>query len=290
MSLQIFTDSSANLAERILNERNIGVVPLTVSVGGKEMVCYEPGVPFDASAFYARIRADKKLELKTSMINTEAFLTAFEPHLAAGDDVLYIGISSGISGTYSSAVMAGKALRESYPDRRVAAVDTLGASLGEGMQVLEAADLRDKGQDADQIAAYLNRRRRQIRQYFVVDDLMFLKRGGRLAGSAALAGTIINLKPVLKADEEGRIVLDKKSFGRKRALNLLLEIFDAQYAAAPGNRRVGISHADSAGDAQALAKEIASRRPEAEITIADFEPCTGSHAGPGAVAVFFWGA
>ncbi len=290
MALRIFTDSSANLPEEVLQERDIRVVSLTVNVGGEERLCYEPGASFDADGFYGRLREDRSIELKTSMINETTFAEAFEPCLAAGDDVLYVAMSSGISGTFSAGEAAVQTLSETYPERAAAAVDTRAASLGEGLQVLEAADHRDAGKSISAIVAFLNRRREQMRQFFLVDDLMFLKRGGRISGSAALAGTIVNLKPVLKGNEEGRIVLAKKTFGRRRALGMLVEIFEQGYAALTGNRAVGIAHAGSGEDAQWLKDNITSRFPETVFTIVGYEPGTGVHVGPGAVALFFWGA
>lgn len=227
MSLQIFTDSSANLPEELLKQRHIQVVTLTVLVNGEELLCYEPDSHFDGNAFYERMRKDDRLELKTSMINTITFIDAFTPALQAGDDVIYIAMSSGISGTYASGRSAAFMLHETFPDRTILAVDTLAASMGEGLQVLEAADMRDRGCSAAEILAYLETRRVSIRQHFLVDDLMFLKRGGRISGTAALAGTIMNIKPIMKADACGRIVLDRKVLGRKKALNALADIFDA---------------------------------------------------------------
>ncbi len=289
VSLQLFTDSSANLPEALIRERNIGVVPLTLLVNGEEMPCYEPGGDFDGEAFYERMRREDKLELKTSMINTAAFTAAFEPCLAAGDDVLYVAMSSGVSGTYFAGETAAKSLAQAYPGRAVVAVDTRGASLGEGLMVLEAADMRDRGCGVKEIADYLNARRTQMRQHFMVDNLLYLKRGGRISGSVALLGTIISLKPILTADAEGRIVLDKKIMGRKKALRALVDIFNENFADAPENLRAGIAHAGCAEDAQALADAICEAHPKVDFTIVCYEPGTGAHVGPGTVALFFWG-
>lgn len=289
VSLRIFTDSSANLPEKLVRERNIGVVPLTLMVNGEEMLCYEPGGTFDGEAFYERMRAEDKLELRTSMINSAAFLAAFEPCLKAGDDIVYVAMSSGISGTYFSGETAAEALRAAYPERAIFAVDTLAASLGEGLMVLEAADLRDGGASAAEIASYLGVRRSQMRQHFMVDDLNYLKRGGRISTVVALAGMLLSLRPILAADAEGRIMLDKKVIGRKKALATLGEIFDDGFADAPGNCRAGIAHAGCEADAQALADSICARHPGVGFTIVCYEPGTGAHVGPGTVALFFWG-
>lgn len=289
ISIRIFTDSSANLPEEVIRQRNIGVVPLTLTVNGTEMPCYEPDGGFDGEAFYKRMRADDKLELKTSMINSAAFLSAFEPCLEAGDDVVYVAMSSGISGTYFAGETAAEALRAKYPERSVLTVDTLAASLGEGLMVLEAAELRDGGTSAAEIASYLEARRSQMRQHFMVDDLKYLKRGGRISTVAALAGTLLSLRPILTADAEGRIVLDKKIVGRKKALIALGEIFDDGFADAPENCRAGIAHGGCEADAQALANAICARHPGVGFTIVCYEPGTGAHVGPDTVALFFWG-
>lgn len=288
MSLQLFTDSSSNLFEQQLDERNIKAVSLTLSMNEDEILCYEPGVTFDSDAFFQRMREDDSLVLKTSMINTATFLNAFEPVLAAGDDVLYIAMSSGLSGTFSGGKTAANILKEKYPQRYVHAVDTRSATIGQGMLVLEAADLRDAGRSPEEIAAHIEWRRAEIHQHFMVDDLNFLKRGGRLSGSAAMAGSIMHLKPILKGDEEGRIVLDKKLFGRKKALSTLVDIFLENHTEGEDNRKVGISHTGSEEDAKQLASELRKFDPDLEIEIVPFEPCTASHVGPGAVGMFFF--
>jgi len=288
MSLQLFTDSSSNLFEQRLDERNIKAVSLTLSMNEDEILCYEPGVTFDSDAFFQRMREDDSLVLKTSMINTATFLNAFEPVLAAGDDVLYIAMSSGLSGTFSGGTAAANILKEKYPQRYVHAVDTRSATIGQGMLVLEAADLRDAGRSPEEIAAHIEWRRTEIHQHFMVDDLNFLKRGGRLSGSAAMAGSIMHLKPILKGDEEGRIVLDKKLFGRKKALSTLVDIFLENHTEGEDNRKVGISHTGSEEDAKQLASELRKFDPGLEIEIVPFEPCTASHVGPGAVGMFFF--
>ncbi len=288
ISLRIFTDSSANLPEEIIKERQIEVIPLTLAVNGVEMLCRDPQNPFDGEAFYQRMREDEKLDMKTSMVNTSAFITAFEPCLKAGDDVLYVAMSSGLSGTYFAGETAAESLRELYPDRTVLAVDTRAASLGEGLMVVEAADMKDAGRSANEIAEHLVERRLQMRQHFMVDNLMFLKHGGRISGSVALLGTVINLKPILTADQEGRIVLDKKILGRKKALRTLADIFSERYLASPENHHAGIAHGGCEADANQLAQIIRESHPEVTFTIVCYEPGTGAHVGPGTVALFFW--
>jgi len=288
MSFQIFTDSSANLFEDEVSRLGLKIVSLTLSINEDEVLCYEQGAPFDFDAFFTRMREDETLKLKTSMINTSAFLSAFEPVLQAGKDVLCITISSGLSGTWSGGQKAAEILQKKYPEREIRLVDTLSATIGEGMLVREAVELRDGGRGLSLTADYLEQRKTQLKQFFMVDDLNFLKRGGRLSGSAALAGSIMHLKPVLKGDEEGKIVLDRKLFGRKKALATLVDIFIEMHEDRPENQRFGISHTGAEDDAHLLAAEIIDRYPRMRADIVPFEPCTASHVGPGAVGLFFF--
>lgn len=286
--MKLFTDSSANLPETLVAERDISVIPLTLMAGSKEIVCFDPA-GFDGEAFYDMLRREPSLSLKTSMTNSAAFEEAFTPALEAGEDVLYVAMSSGISGTYHAARMAAEELGAKYPERKIFALDTLGASLGEGFLAVEAADMRDRGDSIEDIYAFLENRRHGMNQFFMVDDLGYLKRGGRISGAAALAGTLISLKPILKGDEEGRIVLAKKLAGRKKAFAALAELFEERAILSPDNLRAGIAHAGCEKDAAALADAIRNKHPEVEFTIVCYEPGTGAHVGPGTVALFFFG-
>lgn len=288
MSFVLYTDSSANLTEAEYTSNQIEVVSLTLSLNEEEILCYEPGVVFDSEAFFARMRAESDLVMKTSMVNTATFLTAFEPHLQAGEDVLYLGMAGGISGTCGAGEKAAEILQKKYPERKIRVVDTLTATIGQGMILLEVVGLRDGGATIDEAAAYTQRRKGEMHSYFMVDDLNFLKRGGRISGSAALAGSIMHLKPILKGDEEGKIVLDLKILGRKKALKTLQELFDQFHVSGEGNRLVGITHTGCEDDAHLLAADIIERYPDVEVTVVYFEPCTASHVGPGAVGLFFF--
>ena len=288
-SFCLFTDSSANLPAATCAKRNIRVLPLTLLVNDEKINCADPG-DLGGDAFYERLRHDSSCSLKTSMINSHTFMEAFEPVLSAGEDVLYVGMSSGISGTVGAAESAARELSARYPDRDVLVVDTFAASLGEGMQVLEGAALRDEGISAKDAAAYLLTRRLKMRQYFVVDDLMFLKRGGRLSTGAALAGTLINIKPILKGDAQGRIVLTRKLPGRKKAIRALLELFENEWVEQDSNLSFSIAHGGCEADAKALAEEIQRAHPSLDCMVECYEVGTGAHVGPGTIALFFWGA
>lgn len=288
MSFALFTDSTANLTEAEYTQSRIDVLSLTLSLNDQEILCYEPGVVFDSEAFFKRMREDGTLVMKTSMVNTSAFLSAFEPRLQAGEDVLYLGMAGGISGTCGAGKIAAEILQKKYPQRKVLVVDTLTAVIGEGMILRETAKLRDAGASAAEAAAHAERRSHEIHSFIMVDDLNFLKRGGRISGSAALAGSIMHLKPILKGDEEGRLVLDLKILGRKKAIKTLLEQFVQYHVPDEANNFVGITHTGCEDEAHLLAADIVERYPTVTVSVDYFEPCTSSHVGPGAIGLFFF--
>jgi DegV family protein with EDD domain len=288
MSFALFTDSTANLTEAEYNASKVEVVSLTLSLNDEEVICYQPGVVFDSAAFFQRMREESTLVMKTSMINTATFLRAFEPHLAAGEDLLYLGMAGGISGTCGAGKIAAEVLQKKYPARKILVVDTLTAVIGEGMILREAVKLREGGASVEEVAAHAERRSHEIRSYIMVDDLNFLKRGGRISGSAALAGSIMHLKPILKGDVEGKLVLDLKILGRKMAIKALLDQFVQYHVASEENNHVGLTHTGCEEEAHLLAVDIKERYPQVSISVDCFEPCTSSHVGPGAIGLFFF--
>ena len=288
MSFALFTDSTANLTEAEYTASGVEVVSLTLSLNEEEVICYQPGVVFDSEAFFQRMREESTLVMKTSMVNTSAFLSAFEPRLQAGEDVLYLGMAGGISGTCGAGKVAAEILQKKYPERSVLVVDTLSAVIGEGMILREVVKLRDSGASAREAAAHAERRSHEIHSFIMVDDLNFLKRGGRISGSAALAGSIVHLKPILKGDEEGKLVLDLKILGRKKAIKGLLDQFERLHVSNEENHKVGITHTGCEDEAHLLAADIVERYPDVDVSVDYFEPCTSSHVGPGAIGLFFF--
>lgn len=282
---RLLTDTTANLPAPLTARHGIEVLPLHYTVAGKEYA--RPGGAGEAElrGFYAAMRAGA--EVHTSMISIGAFFDAFEPILAAGEDILYVGMSSGISGTCRAAAFAAEELRNRYPDRRVAVVDTRAASLGEGLPVLYAAGLREAGLPLEEAARRTSAKSARVCQYFTVDDLAYLRRGGRISGAAALVGSVLNIKPVLRGDEEGRIVVDHKVRGRKKSLDALVEQY-ARLRADPAGP-AAIAHADAPEDTAYLTRCLRAAGLTGELITAVYEPVTGSHVGPGAVALFFYG-
>jgi DegV family protein with EDD domain len=286
MAFSVFTDSSANLTKETLTALDIQVVSLTYTVNGEEHLCYDPDVPFDGDAFYAALR-NPDYHVRTSLINSERFKTAFEQELSAGNDIVYIAMSSQISGTCQSALNAAEELKAIYPDRAIHVLDTRAASLGEGVMACRAAMMRDDGKTPDEIAAWVEEARQSVRQHFLVDDLQFLSRGGRISGAAALVGSMLQIKPLMKGDD-GKIVLGSKVPGRKAAIRALADIFD-KTVIDPESQTIGIAHAGCELDALTLRDLIAAKHNVEDFMIVCYEPGTGAHVGPGALALFFYG-
>lgn len=286
MSFAIYTDGCSNLPGEQIRKFGIHVVPCTYTMDGVQYV-YDGDIDsFDAPAHYDMLRAGKLIQ--TSLLNTQLFMDHFRTALAEGQDVIYVGLSSGVSGTYNAARLAAEELKEEYPDRVVRTVDSRGAALGPGLLTLMAADLREEGKPVNEAADLLIAATDDLCEYFTVDDLMFLKRTGRLSGAGAVVGTMLNIKPILRGDEEGHIVAFQKIRGRKKAVETLAKIYEERVVDA-GSQRVGITHGDCLEEAQALADRICAIAQPKELILCPHEPFTGSHVGPGMLAVFFFG-
>lgn len=285
----IYCDSGANIPLGLVKERNINVIPYTFTVNGEERCCYDPNTEFAQTAkrFYADVRAGA--EIKTSLISEERIAEAVTPSLESGKDVLITFISSGISSTFSRAKEAAKELEARFPGRKVIVCDSANASMGEGLQVLRACDLRDMGESIDSCAQWIETNKYKINSYLTVGDLKYLKKSGRISTTLALAGTLLNIKPVLNADggDSAKIVFHSKTRGRRKALEALAENF-AQNVVDPGNQTVAICHADCEEDALTVAGLLKERGAN-DIVIEYYDLCTGSHVGPGTVAIFFYG-
>ena len=282
---QILTDTSANLDTAVLQQRNIHVIPFHFYVDGQSHFC-ENTAKFDGKAFYDAIRAGARST--TSQISPQAYIDEMTPMLAAGDDVLFVSMSSGISGSFASSQVAAQHLSAEFPQRTIRLVDTRGASLGEGLLALRAADMRDAGADIDETADAVFALHRNMCQIFTVEDLKYLRATGRVSGAAALVGSILQIKPLLKGDDEGKIVCFSKLRGRKRSIQAMAERYDELVKDAEA-QTVGIAHADCPEDAEMLAALLRRNHPPKEIMTVVYEPVTGSHVGPGALALFFLG-
>ena len=284
MAFRIWTDTSANLPAPLCEKLGIGVVPFHfIHNGGAEQSCLDTEA-FPYEEYYADLKSGGTAT--TSMINSEAFREVFEREAEAGRDVLYIGMSSGISGAYGASVLAAREVGEKHPDRRIESFDTRGASLGEGLLVLAAQKLQKAGADIQKILRELDRLRTHMMQVFTVDDLMYLKRGGRISRMKAVIASVLNIKPILRGDEEGRIVVTDKTVGRKASIRALADdlIENIDEADACG---VGIAQAGCTADTESLIRRIRAKFPNIPILTVPYEPVTGSHVGPGALALFY---
>ena len=279
--VRIMTDNAANLPPELREQYNIREICLTYTVDGKLV---DGSAPFDGHDFYEALR--RGAEVKTSMISPAAAREAIEPALAAGDDVLFLGISGGVSGTCWGVGLVAQELAAEYPGRRVQVLDTRGASLGEGLVVLEVAQLAQQGADMDAIVARAETLCGKMRQHFMVDDLKFLRKGGRLSGAAALAGTLLQIKPILQGDENGKIVVRTKERGRKKAMDTLIALYNelVEDKSAP----VGISHAAAPAEALHLTTRLRQSGCTGPILSVCHEPVTGAHVGPGMLAMYFY--
>ena len=285
MCFEIMTDTSANLPTPLLKQYGVTAIPFSYYIEEKEYTCLDTE-RFDGAAFYGAMR--RGTAVVTSQITPQRYIEYMGPILAQGRDILFIGMSSGISGSYYAAESAAALLKARYPARTIRLVDTLGASLGEGIWVLRAAEYRDSGMSLQDTAERLLTLRHNMYQVFTVDDLMFLRRTGRLSGTTALVGTMLQIKPLLKANEKGQIIHFTKVRGRRRSIEALAEKYDA-LVRNPGSQIVGIAHADCAEDADYLAGLLRRRHPPKEILTVCYEPVTGSHVGPSTLALFFTG-
>ncbi len=281
----IITDTSANLDRSWLEAHNVLAIPFHYMVKGQDCTCLDTE-NFDGKTFYNAMREGEKVT--TSQITPQAYHDMMRPVLERGEDILYISMSSGISGSYSQAEFAARELREEFPERTIYTVDTLGASLGEGLLVLQAVECRDRGEKLEDIYNKLMDVRHSMCQVFTVDDLKYLRNTGRLSNMAAIVGMVLNIKPLLKGNTEGKIVSFAKIRGRRRAIQGMAEHYDKLVRDA-GQQIIGIAHADCQDDVDYLISLLRANHPPKDILTVMYEPVTGSHVGPGTLALFFFG-
>ena len=285
MSFAIVTDSSSNLPEDIIDQYDLAVLPLTFMVDGEEYRSYLKGEKTDLSQFYTMMREGKVIT--TSLPNLKESRETIEALLKEGRDVLYLGFSSGLSGTYQAIELLLTELGGLYPDRTVASVDTLAASLGEGLLVYYAAKMREEGKTIEEVRDWVEDNKLHLAHWFTVDDLMFLFRGGRVSKTAAWAGTMLNIKPVMHVDDEGHLIPLEKVRGRKKSLKALVDHMEQTATAPVADQTVFITHGDCLEDAEYVADLVRERFGVSDILINWVDPVIGAHSGPGTMALFF---
>lgn len=286
-NFDIFADSAANLTDEIIKENRIKIISYTCLIDGKETNCYEEGVPFGETAkkFYAAMR--EGADTKTTLVNADKIMNAVTPTLEAGRDALIITIAEGISGTYNQAVEAAKELKEKFPERKILVSQSANASLGEGLVTLYAARLAAGGADIEACHEWIENNKFNIHGVCTVDSLKYLKRGGRVSTALAIAGTILNIKPVLHGDENSKLTVFCNERGRKKSIAKLVETFK-ENVIDPEHQTVAIAHADCEEEALELAERIKALGAK-DIIMNYYDLCTGAHAGPGTIALFFTG-
>lgn len=282
----IMTDSCCDMTAQMAEELGLYVLPLSLNMEGQIYHNYLDGREIGFEDFYARLRAGALAT--TSAISVGAFEDAMGKVLDSGRDVLYLAFSSALSTTYQSAVIAAEDLRESHPDGKVLVVDSLCASLGQGLLVYLCAQEKQKGRSLQEVWAFAEATKGKVCHWFTVDDLNHLKRGGRISAATALVGTMLSIKPVLHVDDTGHLVSVGKARGRKASLVALVDHME-KTAENPAEQTIFISHGDCEADAQFVADEVRRRFGVRDIYINYVGPVIGNHSGPGTLALFFLG-
>lgn len=280
---KIITDSGCDLPKEMLAQLDVQSVPLFVNFRGTDM---EDSVDEGINEMYAGLRAGENAT--TSAVNPDRWAQKIEGVLDAGQDVLVITFSSGLSTTYQSAVIAAGELKEKHPDRKIIVIDSLAASLGQGLLVWYTCKKQAEGLSIEELAAWVEENRMHLCHWFTVDDLMYLKRGGRVSAATALVGTMLQIKPVLHVDNEGHLINISKVRGRKASIQALAEKA-VQLGAGFDNSTMFICHGDCIDDAETLAALVKEKCGVKEVFIGYTGAVIGSHSGPGTLALFFMG-
>ncbi len=282
----LMTDSSADLSQEMVQELGVTVLPLSFTIQGKVYRNYPDNREMDLPLFYDMLRAGELAT--TSAVNVAEYTQAVEPILQEKKDVLILAFSSGLSSTYQASVLAAEELREKYPDRKIYTVDTLCASLGQGLLVYLAVQEQRKGRSIEEVRDWAEAAKLHLCHQFTVDDLHFLKRGGRISATTAVVGSMLQIKPVLHVDNEGRLINIGKARGRQASLKALVDKME-KTVTEEGKKTVFISHGDCRKDAVAVADMVRERFGTQDIRINYVGPVIGAHSGPGTLALFYLG-
>ena len=282
----ILTDSSADLDQKMVDELGLEVLPLTFLLEERSYHDYPDGREMSPKDFYGKVR-DGAMPT-TNAVNVGQATDAIEPILQAGRDVLFLAFSSGLSTTYNSIKIAGEELAEQYPGRKVFVVDTLCASLGQGLLVWHAVQHKKAGETIEQVRDWVEENKLRLCHWFTVNDLMHLKRGGRVSAATALVGTMLSIKPVLHVDNEGHLINVSKARGRKSSLDALADKV-GELAENPAGQTMFLSHSDCLEDARYVADRIKAKYGTQNFYFNYIGPVNGYHTGVGCVALFFLG-
>ncbi len=282
----LLTDSSCDLPQALADQMQLQVVPLTVDLDGELYRNYLDGREIGFHEFFERVVNAKAV--KTSAVTSEQFMEIFEPLCQAGVDILYLAFSSGLSGTYNSGAAALRELSEKYPERKLYAVDSLCASLGEGLFVDLCWEKKQEGMNIDELRDYAESLKLHVCHWFTVNDLMYLKRGGRVSAATAIVGSVLSIKPVMHMDNDGHLIKVDIARGRKASLRALVAKME-QLAIEPEKQRVYICHGDCLADAEYVGSLVREKFGITDVRINYVGPVIGAHTGPGVVSLFFVG-
>lgn len=283
-SYVILTESSCDLSPELVEQAGVEVLPLSFTIEGKNYPHYPDGRAMSIPAFYEKMRAGAAAV--TAAANVTELTEGMEAHLREGRDVLFLCFSSGLSSTRDACAIAAEDLRERYPERKIYTVDTLAASAGQGLLVLLAGRRQKAGASIEEVRDFAEETKLHVAHWFTVDDLTYLKRGGRVSPTAAAVGTMLNIKPVLHVDDEGHLIPMEKVRGRKAALAALVKHL-RETVTHPEDQTMMISQACCREEAEALREAILAEFHPRELLIVDLGPIIGAHTGPGLMALFF---
>ena len=282
----LFTDATADLPCDVIETMDIQVIPMDFEMGGTNYTHYPDGRNLSTKDFFARIQKGEMAT--TSQINVTRYFDFFTPYLEQGKDILYLSFSSGLSGTYQASILATNELAEQYPERTIKSVDTLSASGGQALLVYAAALKKKDGMSLDELAQWVEDNRLHLCNWFTVDDLHHLKRGGRISAISATFGTALNIKPLLHVDNEGKLAVVSKIRGKKRCVEKLLEQMELGVID-PVKDPVMITHSNSKDEALLLSQKIKEKYQTETILISDLGPIIGAHTGNGTLILTFFG-
>lgn len=283
---KIITDSTCDLPSTVIKELDVHVIPMEYILDGVSHFQDLEDEGEKTASFYGSLREGKVSS--TSMINTSRFMGVFEPYLKAGQDILHVSFSSALSGSYNASRMAAEELKELYPERQILVLDSIAASIGQGLLVYHAVLKKRQGLSLEELYEWLEENKKKICHWFTVEDLMHLKRGGRISALSANIGTALNIKPILSVNMEGKLVNLGKVMGRKKSLSELI-VKMKSCAETAENQVVIIGHGDSLKDAEFLSTKLKNELHVKEVIMTQIGPIIGSHTGPGMIGLTFVG-
>lgn len=289
---QVFVDSAANIPAEIVKKYGIHVISFVNHINGEDIVNFDINLNQEeerekGKQYYEAVRRGARV--KTSLINTADFIAHFTPVLEAGENIMYFSLSKNISGTYNAACLAAEELKEQFPERKLRLIDSLNASLAQGILAIYATEMRNSGMEFEMIGDILDRQVPRMNGIFTVGDLKYLSNTGRISKTTASVGNILNIKPILRGNRDGYIVEFKKCRGRKKSLDTLVELV-CDNIENPEDQIIGIAHADAYEESLYVMEEIQKRIKVREFINTSYDYCTGSHVGPDTIALFFMAA